>query len=77
MTRNARRPRVAGFTRLGDEIRIILEELSREGFFEGLRAEAEANARRYGPLAGPVRRRARPWSHALDAIESERQESTS
>jgi len=68
MTRNARRSRTVGFTRLGDVIWIFLEEL---------RAEAEANVLKHGPLRGPVQQPQRPWSHTLDALEYERQESTS
>jgi len=38
-----------------------------------LHREAEMAAEAHAPLRGPVRREQRPWSHALDAIEAERQ----
>jgi len=38
-----------------------------------LRADAEAGARRHGPLRGPVRPPQRAWSRTLDAIAGERE----
>lgn len=42
-------------------------------WLDGLQADAEARARRHGPLRGPIRPPQRAWSRALDAIAGERE----
>ena len=54
------------------EIRV---EMKRLDDLDELEAEALGAAERYGPIRGPILRRQRIWSDALDRIQAAREDS--
>ena len=67
----ARGASVADLTPLSEVIEDVFTWL------ENLQAEAERGAEQHAPLRGPVTRRQRPWSGALDRIAAEREAASS